>query len=127
MENSEKTSSAASVLGIISLILGILAIVLAFIPYVGIAAMFPGTIALILAIIAFFLATKHQSKGLILAAFILSVFSIVFAYWQYNELKNKAKQMINKTGDEFKNTIDNMESLDSLNSNDDMKQRLDSM
>ncbi len=127
MENTEKTTSSSKILGIISLIIGIIALILAFIPLVGLAGMIPGSIACILAIIAFFLAAKKQNKGLILAAFIISLFSIIFSYWRFNEFKNKTKQVINKTSDEFKNAIENMESLDSLNSNSDMEQRLDSL
>jgi hypothetical protein len=92
--NTEKTSSTAKVLGIISIIIALISFAIAFIPYVGVIATVTGSVGLILAVIAYFLATKNQNKGLILAAFIVSVFSIVFAYWQYTEIEKKAKQAI---------------------------------
>jgi len=122
--NTEKTSSAAKVLGIISIIIGIISFAIAFIPLVGMLATITGAVGLILAVIAYFLATKEQNKGLILAAFIISVFSIIFAYWQYKDIEQSAKKIIENNMDEIKQ----LESLDSLNSNvDDMKQRLDSL
>jgi len=122
--NTEKTSSVAKVLGIISIIIGIISFAIAFIPLVGMLATITGAVGLILAVIAYFLATKEQNKGLILAAFIISVFSIIFAYWQYKDIEQSAKKIIENNMDEIKQ----LESLDSLNSNvDDMKQRLDSL
>jgi len=122
--NTEKTSSAAKVLGIISIIIGIISFAIAFIPLVGMLATITGAVGLILAVIAYFLATKEQNKGLILAAFIISVFSIIFAYWQYKDIEQNAKKIIENNMDEIKQ----LESLDSLNSNvDDMEQRLDSL
>jgi len=122
--NTEKTSSSAKVLGIISIIIALLSFAIAFIPFVGMAATITGAIGIILAVIAYFLATKEQNKGLILAAFIISVFSVIFAYWQFNEIKQKAKNTI----ENYTHEIEQLESLDSLDSNvDDMEQRLDSL
>lgn len=122
--NTEKTSSSAKVLSIISIIIALISFAIAFIPYVGIVATITGSVGLILAVIAYFLAARDQNKGLILAAFIVSIFSIMLAYWQYSEIEKKAKQTIEK----FSDVIEQMESLDSLDSNvDDMQQRLDSL
>ncbi|NSW44537.1 MAG: hypothetical protein HPY79_01735 [Bacteroidales bacterium] len=122
--NTEKTSSSAKVLGIISIIIALVSFAIAFIPLVGMIATITGAVGIILAVIAYFLATKEQNKGLILAAFIISIFSVIFAYWQFKDVEQKAKNTIESYTDE----INQMESLDSLDSNvDDMEQRLDSL
>ncbi len=127
MTQKTEKSTTASVLGIISLILAIIAVILSFIPLIGIGAMIVGALSIILAVLAYFFTSSGQSKTIILAAFILAHFSIIFAYWRYQEIKNKAKSTLEQISDEL-DEIKQLESLDSLDSNvGEMRSRLDSL
>jgi len=94
MNTHKEKSTSSYVIGIIALIIATVSVILSFIPYVGLFSLISGSIALILCIIAYFLALPTQNKVLLLAAFILSLFSIIFSYIQYQEIRSKAKQKI---------------------------------
>ncbi len=127
MNTTKEKSTTAYVLGIISLIIAILSVILSFIPYVGLFSFVTGSIALILSIISYFFAYPTQSKVMILAAFIVSVFSLIFTYIQYQEIKNNTMHKLEEITDDI-DELKEMESLDSLGVHyDDMKQRLDSI
>jgi len=82
---SEETikSSAGQGLGIAGLIVGIIALVISFIPCLGMFALFPGVIALILSGIGVMIATKKNgAKGITIAALIISVLACGIAGYQ---------------------------------------------
>ena len=89
-ENKSK-STGATVLGIIALIVAIASLLISFIPIVGLISLILGSIAILLSIIAFFFAHNRDSKLIILAAFIVSIFSLIFSFplfWQMIFLKD---------------------------------------
>ncbi len=119
MENTNVTSK---VLAIVAIITGSIGLIISFIPVLGILAIILGAIGIILSIIA--ILVKSQNKILVLAAVIISLFSIIFGYWQYADLKEKSSDTI----DSLKQEINQMESLDSLDSGQsEMEMRLDSL
>ncbi|HEX2936836.1 MAG TPA: DUF4190 domain-containing protein [Bacteroidales bacterium] len=79
----ETKTDAGQGLGIAGFVLGILALILAFIPCIGILALIPGIIGITLSAIAFSQASKeHGSKGLIIAALVISIIGTgVGAIW----------------------------------------------
>lgn len=84
MENS--TSKG---LGIAGLIVGIIALVISFIPCFGIYAFWIGIIGLVLSGIAMFIAMSNNAeKGLIIAALIISALATILAYSQYQSISN---------------------------------------
>lgn len=79
----EQTSNAGQGLGIAALVLGIVALILAFIPCFGWIALIPGIIAIILAVVALSQASQARApKGLIIAALVISILGTsVAAVW----------------------------------------------
>lgn len=79
----EQTSNAGQGLGIASLVLGIVALILAFIPCFGWIALIPGIIAIILAVVALSQASQARApKGIIIAALVISILGTsVAAVW----------------------------------------------
>lgn len=79
----ETRTDAGQGLGIAGFVLGILALILAFIPCIGILALIPGIIGITLSAIAFSQASKgNGSKGLIIAALVISILgTAVGAIW----------------------------------------------
>ncbi|HDR88058.1 MAG TPA: DUF4190 domain-containing protein [Bacteroidetes bacterium] len=70
----EQTSNAGQGLGIAALVLGIVALILAFIPCFGWIALIPGIIAIILAVVALSQASQARApKGMIIAALVISI------------------------------------------------------
>lgn len=66
--------------GIAGLILGILALIVAFIPCIGLIALVPGVIAIILSIVALMQANQgNGAKGLIIAALVISILATCIA------------------------------------------------
>lgn len=76
----ERTSTAGQVMGIIGIVLGVISLIVAFIPCVGVVAFIPGTLAVIFSIISIVQATKgYGSKGLGIGALIVSLVAILLA------------------------------------------------
>ena len=76
-------------MGVASLVLGIVAIVISFIPCLGIYALVPSIIGLLLGLIGIVSASKAnppKSKGLAIAGLVLSIIATVVAGWQYHVL-----------------------------------------
>lgn len=74
MTMEETKTDAGQGLGIAGFVLGILALILAFIPCIGILALIPGIIGITLSAIALTQANSgNGSKGLIIAALIISI------------------------------------------------------
>ncbi|MCK4663992.1 MAG: hypothetical protein KAT68_14080 [Bacteroidales bacterium] len=128
MEETKK-SNAGQGLGIAGFILGIVALVISFIPCLGMFAIYPGIIAVILSAIAFSQANKvGGSKGLIIAALIVSIIGTAIAGWQFYVIKYAAKNQIEKGlegwKDELKNAFDELEEEGVI---DDMEDALDEL
>ncbi len=139
MEEQVKKSNAGKTLGIIAFVIAVVGIVISFIPCLGMYGLAPCGIALILAIVAFVQAKKaNGSKGLIIAALVISIIGTSIASWQLYVLMN-AKSFIET---DLKDAIENIdtksledelnnamnESMDSLGSSvNQMQQGLDSV
>jgi hypothetical protein len=78
-EQAAKTRAGEG-FGIAGLILGILALIVAFIPCIGLIALVPGIIAVILSIVALMQANQgNGAKGLIIAALVISILATCIA------------------------------------------------
>jgi hypothetical protein len=79
----EQHSNAGQGLGIAGLVLGIIALIIAFIPCFGWVAIVPGAVALVLSIVGLSQATKvNAPKGVIIAALVISIIGTsVAAIW----------------------------------------------
>jgi len=125
MEEQVQKSNAGKGLGIAAFVIAVVGIVISFIPCLGMYGLVPCGIALILAIIAFVQAKKaNSSKGLIIAALVISIIGTTIASWQLYVLMN-AKSFIE--GD-FKDAIEKIDTK-SLNDelNDAMNESMDSL
>jgi uncharacterized membrane protein len=139
--NRGQSSTAGQGLGIAGLILGILAILIAFIPCIGVLAVVPGGVALILSIIGMTQANRGDgSKGLVVAALVLSILSIVVAIaWGiffagsatiFNKISKEIKTEIEQElgedfdeafddfGNELEKTLEDLESDSIITEND---------
>jgi len=137
MEELVQKSNAGKGLGIAAFVIAVVGIVISFIPCLGMYGLVPCGIALILAIIAFVQAKKaNSSKGLIIAALVISIVGTSIALWQLMNTKSSLetdKDAIEKidikkslNDDEFNNGMN--ESVDSLSSSvEQMQQGLDSV
>jgi len=125
MEEQIQKTNAGKGLGIAAFIVALVAIVISFIPCLGMYALVPGIIAIVLAIIAFSQAKKgNGSKGLIIAALIISIVGTSIAGWQLYVIMN-AKSIIDEDLIENFNKVDTKSLEDELN--DAMNQSLDSL
>jgi hypothetical protein len=105
MEEQTK-STAGQGLGIAGFVLGLIALIISFIPCLGMYAIFPGILAIILSAIAFSQASKaNAAKGLIIAALIVSILGSAIAAWQFFALRTAADK-IEKYGLEFKDAFE---------------------
>ena len=139
MEEQVQKSNAGKGLGIAAFVIAVVGIVISFIPCLGMYGLVPCGIALILAIIAFIQAKKaNGSKGLIIAALVISIVGTSIASWQLYDLMNAKSFLetdlkdavekidIKSLNDEFNDAMN--ESMDSLGSSvDQMQQGLDSV
>ena len=137
MEEQVQKSNAGKGLGIAAFVIAVVGIVISFIPCLGMCGLVLCGIALILAIIAFIQAKKaNGSKGLIIAALVISIVGTSIALWQLMNTKSSLetdkdanekidiKKSLND--DEFNNGMN--ESVDSLSSSvEQMQQGLDSV
>lgn len=112
-----RNSNAGQGLGIAGLVLGIIALIISFIPCLGMYALAPGVIAVILSAIGFSQASKvNAKKGLLTAALIISIIGTSIAGWQFYIFRN-APSKIEQFGKEFQKAIKedlNEEELDAL-------------
>ena len=139
MEEQIQKSNAGKGLGIAAFVIAVVGIVISFIPCLGMYGLVPCGIALILAIIAFIQAKKaNGSKGLIIAALVISIVGTSIASWQLyvlmnaksfleTDLKDAVEKIdIKSLNDELNDAMN--ESMDSLGSSvDQMQQGLDSV
>lgn len=110
-------------MGIAALILGIVSIIIAFVPFCGIIAFLPAIVGLILGIIDLVLKSKQkQSKGVSIAGVILSALSIVImVFWFFvfgmALSSNEVQKEFEKLGDDIQKEIE-METNNTLNNID---------
>ncbi|HTB31542.1 MAG TPA: hypothetical protein VK808_05925 [Bacteroidia bacterium] len=111
MENTTPTPAPKSggwkVMGIISVVLGGLSILFAFIPCLGMYAMYSGVVAAILSIIALVMANSAKaSKMMAIIGLVISVASIGVGYWRYKQIEgalDSTMQKLNDLSDSLKN------------------------
>ena len=109
----EKKSNAGQGLGIAGLILGIIALIISFIPCLGMYAVIPGVIAIVLSAIAFSQAKKADAaKGLIIAALVVSILGTAIAVFQgfvfkkgLSTVKDAVEMMDAKSMEEMSNVL----------------------
>lgn len=113
-----KARNTSQGLGIAGLILGIIALVISFIPCLGTWAIVPGVVAITLSAIGYAQANKvNAPKAIIIAALIISILGTAIAGIQLYMLKN-AVPHIEKFGKEFQKAMEedldegNMEELE---------------
>lgn len=139
MEEQLLKTNAGRGLGIAAFVVALAAIVFSFIPCLGMYALVPGAVALILAVIAYSQATRgNGSKGLIIAALVISLVGTAIASWQFYVWMNAKSYVEDTIINEFnkidKNALEDElnaimnESIDSLESSfGEMKEGLDSL
>ena len=110
---SKEKTNAGQGLGIAGFVLGVIALIISFIPCLGMYALVPGTIAIILSAIGFSQASKtNSSKGLIIAALIVSILGTLIAGWQYYAITHVAKsyvETLENLDDEFNEAMEDIE------------------
>ena len=91
-----QNSNAGQGLGIAGLVLGIIALIISFIPCLGVYALIPGIIAIVLSAIGFSQAKKvNAARGLVLAALIISILGTIIASWQLVTIKSASSKFEN--------------------------------
>ncbi|MEA1896383.1 MAG: hypothetical protein U9N53_01820 [Bacteroidota bacterium] len=120
MDEQEKTTAGQG-FGIASLILGIVALLIALIPCIGLFALIPGIVAIVLAIVGLSQASKaNGAKGVIIAGLVVSILgTTIAAVWLIffsaggaflNEIKNNPEvegifeEIIEDISDEIKDS-----------------------
>lgn len=97
-------------MGIASLILGIVSIILGFIPFCGIIAIIPAIIGIILGIVDLAKKSKERSpKGMSIAGLILSIFAVLFIiFWVVimASIGANTENIISNEIDNFNNKVD---------------------
>jgi hypothetical protein len=119
----EKNINYGQGLGIAGFVLGIIAIVLAIIPCIGLFALIPGISGIVLSAIGLSQALKSNSpKGLVMAGLIISIFATLFApiwtitftYKFKSKIENATKDIVKDEAviDSISKNVDNeMEEL----------------
>lgn len=101
-----KAKNSSQGLGIAGLVLGIVTLIISFIPCLGMWAIVPGVVAITLSAIGFAQANKiNAPKGIIIAALVISIVGTVIAGWQFYMLKS-AVPNIEKFGKEFQKALE---------------------
>ncbi len=91
-EDQKKYGSLTQGLAITGLIIGIVTLLVSFIPCFGLFAPIFGAVAVFISVIALAIALKHgHSKGLIIGALITALLGCTIAYTQYAAMKGIAK------------------------------------
>ncbi len=110
---SEEKTNAGQGLGIAGFVLGLIALIISFIPCLGMYALVPGIIAIILSAIGFSQANKNNgAKGLIIAALVVSILGTIIAGWQYYAISHVANTYVDALenfDDEFKDAMEDIE------------------
>ena len=115
MEDEPKNTNAGKGLGIAGFVLGIIALIISFIPCLGMWALIPGIIATIFSAIAISQATKaNAARGLIIAALIISIISTSVAAWQLYLLQKTKTEIENSFNEAFGDSSNFSEGMDKL-------------
>lgn len=124
----ETKSNAGQGLGIAGFILGIVALIISWIPCLGMYALIPGIIAIILSAIAFTQANKaNASKGLIIAALVVSILGTAIAGYQYYVLSRAASEITNSDNwKDLNNSLNELNEVYNDNQDSDMDNDSDS-
>lgn len=78
--NWERTSTEGQLAGVVGIVFGIISLIVAFIPCIGIIALFPGLLAIVFSITSIVQASRgNGSRGLGIAALLVSLLSILIA------------------------------------------------
>jgi hypothetical protein len=89
-----KGSGAGQGFGVAGFVLGLIALILSFIPCLGMYAVVPGVIAIIFSAIAFSQANRANApRGLIIAALIISITGTLIASWQLVMIQRAASNL----------------------------------
>lgn len=106
MENEQK-NTAGQGFGVAALVLGILALLIAFIPCVGMLALIPGVIGIVFAIVGLNQAAQaNASRGLVIAALVISILGTTIAVVWVFALSSSSfviKDTLDKVTREFNN------------------------
>lgn len=100
----ENNNEKMNVMGLVGMILGILAVILSFVPCIGIYAIFPGVIGLIFSI----LGMKKVKKGMAIAGLVCSLIGTGVASWQYYVLNEVDKELQNFDTTELERDLENL-------------------
>ena len=85
----ENNNEKMNVKGLVGMILGILALVLSFVPCLGVYAFLPGLIGIIFSI----LGLKNVKKGMAIAGLVCSILGTSVATWQWYNLSKAAEEL----------------------------------
>lgn len=136
MGNTDFTSGSDVIkgLGIASLILGIITVVLSFIPCFGFYAVYPGLIAIMLSFIAISRASKFNlPKDLAIAGLVCSIIGTSVAAWQWFNFKRKTNEVQEKFENFRKESKEKAENLSKEikekleNKNKEIKERMENI
>ncbi len=106
MEEEIKAPNAGQGLGIAGLVLGIIALIISFIPCLGMYAIIPGIIAIVLSALGFYQASKvNAKKGIVIAAMVISILGTLIAGWQFYIFRN-APAKLEEFGKEIQKVIE---------------------
>ena len=129
MTESRPINEAGNALSIAGLVIGIVALLFSFIPYLGMYAVFPGGVAIILSGLGLYFNSKNSSPlGLSIVALCISVLGTTLAAFQYIAL-TKSLSTVNSTFGGFNTNI--QQQVDSLNQTNpeimlDINEKIDS-
>ncbi|MFP4555844.1 MAG: DUF308 domain-containing protein [Bacteroidales bacterium] len=115
----QRTSTEGQVMGIIGIVLGVISLIVAFIPCVGVVAFFPGGLAIIFSIVSIVQASKgNGAKNLGIASFVISCLAIIIAaawliiFSGVSVLTNKAMKdpdLFEQIGKDIKHAFDEVD------------------
>jgi membrane-bound ClpP family serine protease len=120
---TNQQTSQGQGLGIAGLVLGIIALIISFIPCLGMYALVPGIVAIVLSAIGLSQASKaNAAKGLTIAALVISILGTSIAAWQFIVLRaaaDKIEQGVEGWTDELQDAIEELDEDGSLESLED--------
>ncbi len=98
-------SGAGQGFGVAGFVIGLIALIISFIPCLGMYAIVPGVIALVFSAVAFNQASRASaSRGLIIAALVISILATFIASWQLVMIR-RATTGIGRVGTEVRDAF----------------------
>ena len=99
--DERRSSNAGQGFGVAGFVIGIITLILSFIPCLGMYAVIPGVIAIIFSAVGYSQAsTANAPKGLIIAALVISILGTSIASWQFVTIR-RATTKLERFGEEF--------------------------